>query len=92
MPSCNANCPPEVAKTWDDDATPPDLLTAAFADADWYGLPFPEEYGGAGAGPTELAVVAEELGRASLDVAMCLSGRLIPALTMFEFGDERAAS
>ena len=77
------------AKTWDDDATPPDLLTAAFADAEWYGLPFPEEYGGAGAGPTELAVVAEELGRASLDVAMCLSGRLIPALTMFEFGDER---
>ena len=83
------NCPPEVAKTWDDDATPPDLLTAAFTDAEWYGLPFPEEYGGAGAGPTELAVVAEELGRASLDVAMCLSGRLIPALTMFEFGDER---
>jgi alkylation response protein AidB-like acyl-CoA dehydrogenase len=81
-------CPPDVAKAWDDDSTPPALLTAAFADVDWYGLPFPEEYGGAGAGPVELAVVAEELGRASLDVAMCLSGRLIPALTLFEFGDE----
>jgi alkylation response protein AidB-like acyl-CoA dehydrogenase len=82
-------CPPEVAKGWDDDHTPPDLLNAAFVDADWFGLPFPEEYGGAGASPVELVVVAEELGRASLDVAMCLSGRLIPALTLFEFGDEQ---
>jgi alkylation response protein AidB-like acyl-CoA dehydrogenase len=82
-------CPPEVAKAWDDAAEPPERLTAAFADAEWFGLPFPAEYGGAGAGPVELAVVAEELGRASLDVAMCLSGRLIPALTLFEFGDDR---
>jgi alkylation response protein AidB-like acyl-CoA dehydrogenase len=82
-------CPPEVAKQWDDDEAAPDLLTDAFAAADWFALPFPEEYGGVGAGPVELAVVAEELGRASLDVAMCLSGRLIPALTLFEFGDER---
>ncbi len=80
------HCPPEVAKAWDDAETPPDALSAAFADAEWFGLPFPEEYGGAGAGPVELAVVAEELGRASLDVAMCLSGRLIPALTVFDFG------
>ena len=80
------HCPPEVAKAWDDAETPPDALSAAFADAEWFGLPFPEEYGGAGAGPIELAVVAEELGRASLDVAMCLSGRLIPALTVFDFG------
>ncbi len=82
-------CPPEVAKAWDDDESPPDLLTAAFVAADWFGLPFPEAYGGAGASPVELAIVAEELGRASLDVAMCLSGRLIPALTVFEFGDEQ---
>jgi alkylation response protein AidB-like acyl-CoA dehydrogenase len=82
-------CPPEVAKQWDDDERAPDSLTEAFTAADWFALPFPEEYGGAGAGPVELAVVAEELGRASLDVAMCLSGRLIPALTLFEFGDER---
>lgn len=81
-------CPPEVAKEWDDAETPPDVLIAAFADADWFGMPFPEEYGGAGASPVELAIVAEELGRASLDVAMCLSGRLIPALTVFEFGTE----
>jgi alkylation response protein AidB-like acyl-CoA dehydrogenase len=83
------NCPPDVAKEWDDDATPPDALTAAFAAAEWFGLPFPEEYGGGGASPVDLAIIAEELGHASLDVAMCLSGRLIPALTLFEFGDEQ---
>jgi len=80
-------CPPEVAKEWDDAATPPTLLEEAFAELGWYGLPFPEEHGGGGASPLELVIVAEELGRASLDVAMCLSGRLIPALTMFEFCD-----
>jgi alkylation response protein AidB-like acyl-CoA dehydrogenase len=81
-------CPPEVAKDWDDTETPPTELNAAFAAMDWFGLPFPEEYGGAGATPLELVIVAEELGRASLDIAMCLSGRLIPTLTLFEFGDE----
>lgn len=81
-------CPPEVAKDWDDTETPPTELNAAFAAMDWFGLPFPEEYGGAGATPLELVIVAEELGKASLDIAMCLSGRLIPTLTLFEFGDE----
>src|SRR3954471_13952761 len=81
-------CPPEVAKQWDDDATPPTALDAAFSELGWYGLPFPEELGGGGASPLELVIVAEELGRASLDVAMCLSGRLIPALTLYEFGDD----
>lgn len=81
-------CPPEVAKAWDDTEMPPTELNAAFAAMDWFGLPFPEEYGGAGATPLELVIVAEELGKASLDVAMCLSGRLIPTLTLFEFGDE----
>ena len=44
-------CPPEVAKEWDDSETPPTQLNAAFAAMDWFGLPFPEEYGGAGATP-----------------------------------------
>ena len=31
----------------------------------WLGLPFPEEYGGAGLGLVELAIVLEEMGRAA---------------------------
>jgi alkylation response protein AidB-like acyl-CoA dehydrogenase len=73
-------CPPEVAKAWDDDATPPTELQRVLAGMELFGLPFPVEFGGAGASPTELVIVAEELGHASLDVAMCYSGRLIPTL------------
>jgi alkylation response protein AidB-like acyl-CoA dehydrogenase len=81
-------CPPEVAKDWDDHATPPVELTKGLAAMELFGLPFPAEHGGAGASPTELVLVAEQLGHASLDVAMCYSGRLIPALAVFEWGDE----
>ena len=48
-------------------------------DLGWFGLPFPEE-GGGGGGPIEL-ILAEELGRASLDIAMTYIGTLIPGLT-----------
>ena len=53
-----------------------------------FGLPFPVEFGGAGATPTELVIVAEQLGHASLDVAMCYSGRLIPTLGIYEWGTD----
>ena len=71
-------CPPEVAKAWDDDATPPAELQRVLADMELFGLPFPVDFGGSGATPTELVIVAEQLGHASLDVAMCYSGRLTP--------------
>ena len=62
------------------------------AGLDLFGLPFPEEFGGSGATPTELVIVAEQLGHASLDVAMCYSGRLIPTLGIYEWGtDEQRA-
>lgn len=34
-----------------------------FAELGWLGVPFPEEYGGIGGGPTDVMVVMEELGR-----------------------------
>jgi alkylation response protein AidB-like acyl-CoA dehydrogenase len=85
-------CPPEVAKTWDDESTPPDALQKALAAMDLFGLPFPPEFGGSGASPLELVLVAEQLGHASLDIAMCYSGRLIPTLAIYEWGtDEQRA-
>ena len=83
-----ATCPPEVAKRWDEEGTPPDELFAGMAAMDWFGMPFDIEHGGGGAGAVELAIIAEELGRASFDVAMCYIASLIAALTVYRWADE----
>ncbi|KAJ1684431.1 hypothetical protein LUZ63_020186 [Rhynchospora breviuscula] len=53
------------------------------ADMGVLGLPFPEEYGGSGAGPAEVAVVAEELGKVNAPEpfveAVVFAGGLIAA-------------
>ncbi len=82
------HCPPRQAKEWDETSTYPDQLVKAMAEIGWYGLAFPAEAGGDGGGPVELAIIAEQLGRASLDIAMCFIGTLIPALTIYQWGTD----
>jgi alkylation response protein AidB-like acyl-CoA dehydrogenase len=79
-------CPPERAKEWDEQEILPAELLQGFADLGWFSLPFSEDDGGDGGGPIELALIAEELGRASFDVAMCYIGVLIPGLTVVRWG------
>jgi alkylation response protein AidB-like acyl-CoA dehydrogenase len=79
-------CPAERAKEWDEEAAVPPELFKGLAELGWFALPFAEEDGGDGGGPVELILIAEELGRASFDVAMCYIGVLIPGLTVFEWG------
>src|SRR5687768_1284371 len=79
-------CPPEKAKAWDEENVFPQELLDGFAQLGWFSLPFPEDAGGDGGGPQELAIIAEELGRASFDVAMSYIGVLIPGLTVFRWG------
>ena len=70
------HCPPQVAKEWDETGTFPEHLIKAMAEMGWFALAFPDGDGdgdGAG-GPAELAIIAEQLGRSSLDVAMCYIG------------------
>ncbi|MFC5747925.1 acyl-CoA dehydrogenase family protein [Actinomadura rugatobispora] len=81
-------CPAERAKEWDERSTVPPELFEGMADLGWFALPFAEEEGGDGGGPLELILIAEELGRASFDVAMCYIGVLIPGLTVFRWGNE----
>lgn len=81
-------CPAEQAKKWDEESTVPPELFSGMADLGWFSLPFPLEEGGDGGGPVELIVLAEELGRASFDVAMCYIGVLIPGITVFRWGTE----
>jgi alkylation response protein AidB-like acyl-CoA dehydrogenase len=79
-------CPPAVAKQWDDDSTYPPELIDGFAEMGWFGLPLGEDVGGGGGSAIELAILGEELGRASLDVAQCFILTLMAALVIERFG------
>jgi alkylation response protein AidB-like acyl-CoA dehydrogenase len=81
-------CPPRQAKEWDEASAYPAELFKAMADVGWFGLAFPTEAGGDGGGALELTLIAEQLGRASLDIAMCYIGTLIPGLTVYRWGSE----
>jgi alkylation response protein AidB-like acyl-CoA dehydrogenase len=79
--------PPERARDWDEQGRGAEELLARLRELGWFALAYPEEEGGAGGGPLELALVAEELGRASFDVAMCFIGPLLCGLTAFRWAD-----
>jgi alkylation response protein AidB-like acyl-CoA dehydrogenase len=79
-------CPAEKAKQWDDEYTYPPELIAGFADMGWLGLPLPEDVGGGGGTANELAIIGEELGRASLDIAQCYALTLMAAMVIEQFG------
>jgi alkylation response protein AidB-like acyl-CoA dehydrogenase len=75
-------CPPAQAKAWDETGTYPAELFSRMADLGWFTLPFAESDGGAGAGPVELAILAEELGHASFDITMCYISTLVAGLAL----------
>jgi alkylation response protein AidB-like acyl-CoA dehydrogenase len=81
-------CPAEKAKEWDEESALPPELFKGLAELGWFSLPFAEADGGDGGGPVELILIAEELGRASFDVAMCYIGVLIPGMTVFDWGSD----
>ncbi|MFA1538418.1 acyl-CoA dehydrogenase family protein [Actinomadura monticuli] len=59
--------PAKIARAWAaGDAGPGRALWAAVAEAGVFAVAVPEEFGGAGLLPVELAVAAEELGRAAV--------------------------
>jgi alkylation response protein AidB-like acyl-CoA dehydrogenase len=81
-------CPARKAKEWDEESALPPELFKGMAELGWFSLPFAEADGGDGGGPVELILIAEELGRASFDVAMCYVGVLIPGITVFNWGSD----
>ena len=84
------HCPPRLAMEWDEAGFFPEHLIKAMAEMGWFALAFPGSDGhdGEGGGPAELAIIAEQLGHSSLDVAMCFIGTLIPALTIHRWGSD----
>src|SRR5260370_28349257 len=79
-------CPAKKAKEWDEESAVPPELFKGMAELGWFSLPFAEDEGGDGGGPMELILIAEELGRASLHVAMCYIRVLLPDITVFSWG------
>lgn len=81
-------CPPTTAKEWDEASHYPPELFKGFAEMGWFELPFPESEGGGGGGAAELAIIAESLGCASLDVAQCFILTLMGALVIQRWGTD----
>jgi alkylation response protein AidB-like acyl-CoA dehydrogenase len=81
-------CPPEKIREWDSKAEYPQHVFDQMAELGWFGLPFPEEYGGGGGGPLEMVVLGEELGRAAYDLAACYGLTVFCGLNLLRHGSE----
>lgn len=55
----------------------------------YYGLPYPPEYGGCGAGYVAYALVIEQLCQASMTVGAIVAVSILPAECLFRFGTEQ---
>jgi acyl-CoA dehydrogenase len=64
--------PPDYVRACDLEHRPPREAFDALARHGWLGVGIPEEFGGAGGGPIDLALLLEEVGRAHLDLALWL--------------------
>jgi acyl-CoA dehydrogenase len=60
---CERECSRELLQQWDEEETFPHDLWAKLGELGIYGLPFPEEFGGAGGDVVDEAIVVEELAR-----------------------------
>jgi alkylation response protein AidB-like acyl-CoA dehydrogenase len=72
----------------DDD---PSLWRRLCAEIGVAGLAVPERFGGAGAGPVEVSIVAEELGRALAGTAL-LGSAVLATQALLASGDDRACA
>ena len=61
-----------IAEQMDHEGAMPDSLVARMAENGFFGLAFPEQYGGLGADTTTYALVIEELSKASAGVSVML--------------------
>jgi butyryl-CoA dehydrogenase len=77
------------AERWDREHVFPVEVVRGMGELGLFGLPFPEEYGGAGADLTTLCVAIEELARVDHSMAVTLeAGVGLGANPIFRFGTE----
>lgn len=73
---------------WDASREYPDRLYRILADQGYLAMPFQPEWGGADAGPEEMVVVAEELGRRGMDIAAGFGLSVFLGLTIQTHGTD----
>ncbi len=79
-------CPREYVRELDEKEEFPFELYKKMAKLGWYGLPFPEEYGGSGCGPVDFIMVGEELCRFSYEIGAGYGVPIFNALTLLHHG------
>jgi len=81
-------CPREEVRRWDEEGIFPKDLYQKMADLGWFGLPFPERYGGSQCGVLDFMIVGEELARYSYEIAAGYGLCIFNALNIVEHGTE----
>ena len=81
-------CPREYVRELDEKGEYPFELYKKMADLEWYGIPFPEEYGGSGLGAVEYAIMGEELCRLSFEIGSAYGACIFNGLTLLHHGTE----
>ena len=79
---------PENLRRLDRERLYPYEIYDAWVEAGLFALPFATEYGGLGGTVLDLAIVSEEIGRYSADVAMAFGGSIFCALNVARKGSE----
>ncbi|MDY7031790.1 MAG: acyl-CoA dehydrogenase family protein, partial [Thermodesulfobacteriota bacterium] len=79
-------CPPEYIRELDEKEQYPYEVYGKMAELGWFGLPFPEEYGGSGLGAVDFVIVGEEMSRFSYEIAAGFGISIFCGLNILENG------
>ncbi len=82
------HAPPAEIRRLDEAREFPERVYQAWVDGGFFGLPFAEEFGGAGGDLLDLCVIIEEIGRVSADFVMAFSGTLFCGLNLVKKGSD----
>jgi alkylation response protein AidB-like acyl-CoA dehydrogenase len=82
------HAPLDYVRKHDRERTYPEELFQAWAEAGLLGLPFPEDYGGAGGSLMDMVIVAEEIARVSADLVMAYTGGIFCGLNVLRKASE----
>jgi alkylation response protein AidB-like acyl-CoA dehydrogenase len=81
-------CPDEYVQKCDEEGQYPYELHEKMVPLGFFGLPFPEEYGGTDGGVMEMVIMGEELGRKGYDISVSYGLTIFNGLNILRHGTE----